>query len=181
MRMKKKYFTVMFALTYFAIAPRSVFASTSDCVEINSKNSSGSAIAWISKPGHYCLTENLHARTDFADHSAQPSLIIITVGDVTLDLQGHTLGRGIFFENPGGNGIDIFENVQNVTIKNGTLQDFHYGIDRGVAVYGGATKKRIEPTYDAKTDTYRFEPDNIVIQNIKFKNNKTDMFVEEKN
>jgi hypothetical protein len=97
-----------------------------------------------------------------------------------LDLGGHTLGRGRFFRNPGGVGIEFHEGVQNVTIKSGTIQDFYYGIDNSVPIFRGAAI-RVEPNYDARTNTYRFERDNIVIQNIRFKNNRIDMFFEQRN
>lgn len=153
-----------------------------NCIVINNPSHTDATSKFeISEPGNYCLADDLHARIDFADHPAEPRLIKIWSSDVVLDLQGHTLGRGILFKNPGGVGIEIKKGARNIEIKNGTLQDFYYGIYRGVAVYSGATKRRIEPTYDAKSNSYRFEHDNIVIQNVRYKNNKENLFFEEEN
>jgi hypothetical protein len=134
----------------------------------------------IDAPGHYCLTESLHARIEFADHAAERQLIVIYTGDVVLDLQGHTLGRGRIFRNPGGYGIRIVdpENflggvglANNIVIKNGILQDF----DIGILLAGRwQTDQPDTPTVNPKTNTYHFPANNITLEEITFKRNKAD-------
>lgn len=128
----------------------------------------------IDKPGQYCLTEDLHARIEMADHLAEGAIIIIWTSNVVLDLQGHTLGRGRIFKNPGGVGISI-RGVTNILIKNGVFQDFDTAISRGTKgpMFSDIDEK---PIYDAKTNTYRFPITNIVIENVTFKNNRTNMW-----
>ena len=165
----------MYSLTFrattllLAIALTSVTqacaAATPDCIFIGTKHPEG---LYIRKPGHYCLTDDLHARIEFADHPAEKELIMIWSSDVTLDLQGHTLGRGRFFVNSGGAGIEIADvKYKNIHIKNGILQDFDVGVHR----YDFPTTDEI-PTYDAQTNTYRFPINNIVLENITFKSNR---------
>jgi hypothetical protein len=125
------------------------------------------------------LTEDLHARIEFADHPAEDTMIAIWSGDVVLDLQGHTLGRGRIFKNPGRLGIDIVDPERTVNgiglarkiiVKNGVLQDFEIGI------YFGFGRSRLQdvPTFDSQTNTYHFPASNITFENITFKNNKKD-------
>ena len=152
-----------------------------ECIKIKNKKETNSTSKFeITKPGNYCLIENLDSRLDFADHSAEPRLIQIWSSDVVLDLQNHTLGRGKFFRSPGGVGIEINEKFYNITIKNGTLQDFEAGIYRGVSTLLDDKKKILKPVYDPVTRTYRFDRDNIVIKNVRFINDKIDMQIEEK-
>jgi hypothetical protein len=128
----------------------------------------------IEKPGHYCLTEDLHARIEFADHPAEDTMIAIWSGDVVLDLQGHTLGRGRIFKNLGGDGIEIASQnslAKNIVIRNGTLQDFEVGI---YASFFRRNNPQDSPTFDPKTNTYHFPANNITLENITFKNNKKD-------
>jgi len=132
----------------------------------------------IEKPGHYCLTENLHARIELADHPAEQTMIAIYTGDVVLDLQGHTLGRGLIFKNPGGHGIEIVDPdnfnkgtgaAKNIVIRNGTLQDFDTGVffaDRWPSTISDI------PTFDQKTNTYYFPASNVTLENITFMKNK---------
>ena len=153
----------------------------SGCIIIKHRDYTNSTSKFeIKEPGTYCLIENLDARLDFADHNAEPRLIQIWSSDVVLDLQNHTLGRGKFFRSPGGVGIEINEGVSNITIKNGTLQDFEAGVFRGVSTLFDQKKKIVRPVYDPVTRTYRFERDNITITNVRFIHNKIDMEIEEK-
>ncbi len=73
----------------------------------NPERTNAGAKYGIREPGHYCLTEDLHARIELADHPAERKMVVIYIGDVVLDLQGHTLGRGRLFRNSGGQGIEI--------------------------------------------------------------------------
>lgn len=135
----------------------------------------------IREPGNYCLTEDLHARIEIADRPAEGTMIAIHVGDVVLDLQGHTLGRGRLFKNPGGTGIHIYDPrsfnktaglTRNIVIRNGILQDFERGI---YFDYSPWWRSALEtPTYDPATNTYHFPENNITLENITFKNNKAD-------
>jgi hypothetical protein len=122
----------------------------------------------IREPGHYCLTEDLHARIEFADRPAEGAMITIWTSNVVLDLQGHTLGRGKVFKNPGGEGIKIAsDKYNNILIKNGTLRDFEIGVYR----YDYPTTDEV-PLYDAKNYTYTFSIANVVLENLTFTNNK---------
>ena len=108
------------------------------CIRINSSNAQGLVKVSIRNPGHYCLTEDLHARIELADHPAERAMIAIDAKDVTIDLMGHTLGRGQLFINPGGHGIEIYDErhilkntqARNITIKNGVIENFEIGIAR---------------------------------------------------
>lgn len=129
----------------------------------------------IQKPGHYCLTEDLHARVELADHPAEDTMIDISSADVVLDLQGHTLGRGRFFKNPGGMGIRIADPGQtipskNIIVRNGVLQDFNMGI--GFHAHRWPSTLLDTPAFDPKTNTYHFPANNITLENITFRNNK---------
>ncbi len=104
-------------------------------------------------------------------------MIIMYTGNVVIDLQGHTLGRGRVFKNPGGIGIEIVDPqrlvkrvglAKNIIIKNGVLQDFEIGI------YFGYGRSRLQdtPTFDPTTNTYHFPANNLTLENITFKNNK---------
>ena len=150
------------------------------CIPIDGSQALGLVQIYIRSPGHYCLTEDLHARIEMADRPAEKDLIKIRVGDVVLDLQGHTLGRGRLFKNPGGHGIQISDPqnfaggaglARNITIRNGVLQDFETGIFFGYARQGSGSET---PTFDPATNTYHFPVNNVTLENITFKNNKTD-------
>ena len=146
----------------------------------NPERTDGISKIEIHNPGHYCLTEDLHARVEMADHWAERDLIVIRVSNVVLDLQSHTLGRGWLFKNPGGHGIQIHAPeclnkntcpARNIIIRNGVLQDFKTGI---YFAYGRWDNGLDTPTYDPNTNTYHFPENNITLENITFKNNKTD-------
>lgn len=132
----------------------------------------------IEKPGHYCLTEDLHARIELADHPAEDTMIAIWSGDVVLDLQGHTLGRGRFFKNHGGIGIDIVDPdnfnrgaglSKHIIIRNGLLQDF----TTAVSFENRWPSTQIDaPSFNLKTNTYYFPANNITLENIIFRNNR---------
>jgi len=154
-----------------------------DCTPVDAKLEDGYEKIDIRNPGHYCLTEDLHARIEFADHPAEGRLITIRSSDVILDLQGHTLGRGRLFKNPGGAGIVITDQTRgprkiadsrNIVIRNGVLQDF----SAAIVYHDGRYSMPIEtPVFDQKTNTYRFPINNIVLENITFKNNKADTVI----
>ena len=126
------------------------------CIPIDSSNARGLVKISIRSPGHYCLTENLHARIEMADHWAEKTLILINTNDVIIDLMGHTLGRGRLFVNPGGHGIEIFDEhdiqrntqVRNITITNGVIENFEIGIMR----WGGFYPKKGSENDSAKYD-----------------------------
>lgn len=165
----------------FLILPLSLSACSEPmpegCIPIDGSQALGLVQISIEKPGRYCLTESLHARIEIADRPAEMDLIAIYVGDVVLDLQGHTLGRGWLFKNPGGHGIQIVDPeysggtglARNITIRNGILQDFETGIFFGYARQGNGSET---PTFDPKTNTYHFPVNNVTLQNITFRSNK---------
>ena len=150
------------------------------CIPIDGSQALGLVQISIDKPGHYCLTESLHARIEIADRPAEMELIRISASDIVLDLQGHTLGRGRLFKNPGGIGINIVHPsgrkekpnlARSITIRNGVLQDFEKGTFFGFGRQGNGAET---PSFDPKANTYHFPVNNVTLENITFKNNKTD-------
>ena len=109
----------------------------------------------------------MHARFDFADHPAEGRIIHVWTSDVELDLKGHTLGRGRFFVQHGGIGIELDASSANVKIKNGKLENFEIGVFR--TGYKN-DKKQIILNPLVKKNTYVFEQDQIIFENILFKN-----------
>lgn len=87
------------------------------------KASDENSIIDIKQSGKYCLMTSLHSRLSFPDHPGELRLINISVSNVELNLMGHTLGRGRWFPQKGGVGIQAYD-VENIVIKNGTLKDF---------------------------------------------------------
>jgi len=190
------------ALSFIIILnSHSLYAKNTSCIEIrNPEHTTSHEKYTIEKPGNYCLKEDLHSRWDFADHSAEGVMVVIASGNVTLDLEGHTLGRGILFRNSGGYGILINEflgrtalfpaynsedrirknKIRNVVIKNGTLQDFKVGIFRQLPTCClGPYTTPVQPTYNPVNKTYDFKDDNISIKNIIFKRNEDNFIFEE--
>lgn len=75
----------------------------------------------ITAPGVYCLT------SDLATNVTSGKAIEIATDNVVIDLNGHTLGG--LGAGPGTNAAGIFgSQLQNITIKNGTISGFRYGI-----------------------------------------------------
>lgn len=148
-------------MTFLLILPLSLSACSEPmpdgCIPVgNPKRTDGISKIEIHKPGCYCLTENLHARIEMADRWAERTMIVIGASNVVLDLQGHTVGRGRLFVNPGGVGILILDErdtqkntqVRNITIKNGVLENF----ETGVARFGGFLPHRGSGTHQADYD-----------------------------
>lgn len=162
-------------------APTSLKALNSmPCIELH-KGTGAFITIGIYKPGHYCLADDMHPRLDLPDHPAESVMIQIWTSNVVLDLQGHTLGRGRLFKNPGGAGITINDqyqlwkwiaNSKNIVIKNGVLQDFGVGI-----IAGSGGNPTDLPSIDHKAKTYHFPANNLTLENITFKNNKKDFAV----
>ena len=73
----------------------------------------------IASPGHYYLTRNI---------SSPGAQIAITIAadDVSLDLDGFTIDGD---DTTGSWGIRFSGARQNVTVENGTVRDFHFGLD----------------------------------------------------
>ncbi len=168
----------------FLIFPLSLCACSEPmpvgCIPLDGSQALGLVQIYIRRPGHYCLTESLHARIEIADRPAEMELIRINASNVVLDLQGHTLGRGRLFKNPGGIGINVVHPSdseekpylpRNITIRNGVLQDFQRGIFFGFGRQGNGSET---PTFDPKSSTYHFPVNNVTFENITFKNNKQD-------
>lgn len=72
----------------------------------------------ISKPGNYCLAEDIH----FNPKTDTTSAIKIRASNVNLDLNGHTIVQ----ENDkiNNSGIIICPNLTNITVTNGTIAEF---------------------------------------------------------
>ena len=160
-------FIIIFGLINFLYPPL-IYAQVTQCKPVPfAAYSNRNAKIDIRDPGKYCLEFDIHARFDFADHPAEGRLIHIWTSNVELDLKGHTIGRGRFFVQHGGIGIELDGNSTNVQIKNGTLENFEVGIYR--TGYKD-NKKQIFLNPLIKKGFYIFEQDQIVLKNIFFKN-----------
>ena len=173
--------TTVLNIIFFSL-PSTLVLAKSECVKIKNPVETNSTSKFnIDQPGHYCLVENLHARVGLAHHSPELRLIYIRSSNVILDLKHSILGRGTLFKNPGGIGIEIASGIQNITVKNGTIQDFDTGLYRGVEPFiWGSKNKTVEPTYNSEIKAYFYERDNITITNVHFSNNKIKINVEER-
>lgn len=159
---------------------KAVSKSKSDCIYFGNPERTNARHRFvIERPGHYCLTEDLHARIEFADHPAEDTIISIESGGVVLDLQGHTIGRGRFIRNKGGYGITLVdpENysvgsgyVRDIIIRNGVIQDFDVGV--GFYALRWPSKRMDVPVFDAKANVYRFPAGDITLEKIVFNRNK---------
>ncbi len=90
-------------------------AETTVCTEITT------APYTINTQGVYCLNANLE--TNLASGNA----ITITVNNVVIDLNGHKIGNLAAGQTTTANGIYAYQR-QNITIRNGTIRGFQYGI-----------------------------------------------------
>lgn len=145
--------------------------SLSDCTPIDK------AGFLITLPGVYCVTRDLDTRFDFADHSAENPVIDIRVGNVTVDLQGHRVGRGRFLVQRDGTGIlmstrqlegeqGASPRIQNVTIRNGVLADFAQGVVYDASAYQRpSTSRQVSQSDD---NTFIYAEANIVMKDLKF-------------
>lgn len=166
MRIMKR-IVFIFCLLNF-LYPSLIYAQSNQCKQLPfAAYSNRNAKIDIRDPGKYCLEFDIHARFDFADHPAEGRLIHIWTSNVELDLKGHTIGRGRFFVQHGGIGIELDGNSTNVKIENGTLENFEIGIYR--TGYKD-DKKKIVLSPKIKNGSYVFEKDQIVLENILFKN-----------
>ncbi len=77
--------------------------------------------AAINMPGIYCLT------SDFATNIANGPAIRIDASHVVLDLNGHVIDNLAAGPDTTATGVFLSQR-KNVTIKNGTLRGFYYGI-----------------------------------------------------
>lgn len=122
----------------------------------------------ITLPGVYCITKDLHTRLDFADHSAENPIIEISVGNVTVDLPGHSIGCGRLIIQRGGNGFlitttqpnyapEAAPRIKNVTIKNGTVFAYRYELP--------TLSHQVRQTDD---NSFIYDETNIVIEKLKF-------------
>ena len=79
----------------------------------------------ISLPGTYCVTK------DLSTPSTSGTAITVSSNDVTIDLGGHTLSNlaaGTGTQAFGIQGIAAGANLQNITVRNGTVRGFYEGI-----------------------------------------------------
>lgn len=77
--------------------------------------------AIIAEPGVYCLTDNLS--TGITTGNA----ITLEADNITIDLNGWTLDGSTAGTETVANGIYGYQ-LNNITIRNGTIQGFHYGV-----------------------------------------------------
>lgn len=98
-------------------------AETENCTEVPS------APFTITAQGLWCL------KHDLTTNQTSGAAIVITANNVTLDLNGWKVGGQAAGPNTGASGIE--SNAVNVTVKNGTVRGFYYGvllIGRGAVV-----------------------------------------------
>ncbi len=81
----------------------------------------------INTAGHYCLTKNLSYKQNAGD------AISILANDVVLDLGGYKLDNMKAARSTSAVGIAVFER-RNVTIRNGVVRGFNYGILFGAMI-----------------------------------------------
>ena len=98
-----------------ALAGAPAYAETVNCTSITSLPYT------IESQGVYCLTANLATRI------TSGSAITITTHNVVLDLNGHELGGLGAGTGTQANGIYGYQ-LKNITIKNGTIRGFMWGI-----------------------------------------------------
>jgi hypothetical protein len=138
----------------------------------------------ITHPGTYCVTKDLNTRIGLPHRSAENPVIDIRVGNVTVDLQGHRIGRGRWIVQHGGNGIMISTSqldgsrgaaprIRNVKMRNGMLADLGVGIMYYASAYERPTSSRhFRKTGD---QSYIYDGANIVMENVKFERCGEDM------
>jgi hypothetical protein len=81
----------------------------------------------IDERGHYYLTRNINSGL------AAP-IIVIAQNNVTLDLNGFTLGGGDISNSTGIYIQSSLPEFENIVIRNGTVRDFRNGIDAAAGV-----------------------------------------------
>jgi parallel beta-helix repeat protein len=106
---------ILCVLFLFLLFPGFVQAETTNCTAITSVPYT------ITVPGIYCLTGNLETSIDSGN------AITINVNNVVIDLNGRKLGGGAAGAGTNANGIYAFQR-KNITIKNGTIRGFYYGV-----------------------------------------------------
>ena len=138
----------------------------------------------ITKPGHYCVTQDIHTRLDFADHSAEPYIIAIRSSDVVVDLQGHRLGRGRVFTQHGGGGIlvDVLVSItgappRNILIRHGLLTDFGKGLSGYLAARPAYDQMARVPVSLQPGGSWFYAPINLRLEDVQFRRCTTDVDV----
>jgi hypothetical protein len=116
MRAFRSFLYVAAALGAAHLAVSPVHAETVDCTPVKTLP------AFINAQGLYCLTGNLATAVGADGYNA----ITINANNVTLDLNGWKLGgQGA---GTGTQAIGIYSDAANVTIKNGIVRGFAWGI-----------------------------------------------------
>ncbi len=88
-------------------------------IDVLTLAAAGGAAHAIQQSGSYYLSGNLGLNADYTDG------ILINAENVTLDLNGFQIDR---WAGSGGCGVLISAGVESVTVRNGTLRSFNYGI-----------------------------------------------------
>jgi Right handed beta helix region len=89
-------------------------AETTECTVI------ASVPTTLSSPGVYCL------KSSFSTNLATGTAIYVNANNVTLDMNGYKLGN--LAAGTGTFAIGIYTGHQNVTVRNGTIRGYFYGI-----------------------------------------------------
>ncbi len=130
-RFKYLVISAVLALAFF-IMPTVAMAQTTMCDASGAVGSGDGEITasdiplTISDSGVYCLTEDIFANIPKYTVSAA---IEITSDNVVLDLNGHILDNYTSGNDSGVIGIYNSSTSDNITIKNGTISHFYYGIN----------------------------------------------------
>jgi hypothetical protein len=106
---------ILFVLFLFLLFPSFIQAETTNCTAIPSVPYT------ITVPGIYCLNSNLETAM------ISGNSITINVNNVVIDLNGRKLGGGSAGAGTGAGGIYANQR-KNITITNGTIRGFYYGV-----------------------------------------------------
>ncbi len=141
-------------------------AETTVCTEITT------APYTINTQGVYCLNGNLE--TNLASGNA----ITINVNNVVIDLNGHKIGNLAAGQTTAARGIYAYQR-QNITIKNGTIRGFMYGISLDDAspytTSQGHIIEDVRADLNTSTGIYVRGRGNIIRNNIVVSTSRTDL------
>jgi parallel beta-helix repeat protein len=148
---------VCFAILSTLLPMPGIHAETINCTAITSLPSI------ITTQGVYCLSGDL--ATDMATGNS----IEIQTNNVTIDLNGHKLGGAA--AGPGTTAIGIYAlDRNNITIRNGTIRGFRFGIllednSTGFASSGGHVLEELRTDANTIVGLYVFGRGNIIRNN----------------
>ena len=146
------------------------------CLPLRVPSGSPISTIMITKPGRYCLKENVYGRLHLPDRRGEGRIIDIRTSDVILDLEGHTVGRYRWPGETHGLGIEIDDFARNIEIRNGVLE----GHNECVVRLARAPLADLVPVARTRTARgFRFDDprDRIIIEDVTFRHCKRDLFI----